>query len=96
MGLVLEGSVTIESNDASGNRTIISRVGRGWVTDYLNLERSALSKEPGKMQSAQHAVSRRRGNRRFILHLPAPFQTNHQAPGGERQAAEAVYFGRKS
>ena len=31
MGLVLEGSVTIESNDAWGNRTIISHVGRGQV-----------------------------------------------------------------
>ena len=29
MGLVLEGSVTIESNDAWGNRTIISHVGCG-------------------------------------------------------------------
>ncbi len=31
MGLVLEGSVTIESNDAWGNRTIISHVERGQV-----------------------------------------------------------------
>ena len=31
MGLVLEGSVTIESNDAWGNRTIISHVGNGQV-----------------------------------------------------------------
>ena len=31
LGLVLEGSVTIESNDAWGNRTIISHVGRGQV-----------------------------------------------------------------
>ena len=31
MGLVLEGSVTIESNDAWGNRTIISHVGGGQV-----------------------------------------------------------------
>ena len=31
MGLVLEGSVTIESNDAWGNRTIISHVGKGQV-----------------------------------------------------------------
>ena len=31
MGLVLEGSVTIESNDAWGNRTIISHVGQGQV-----------------------------------------------------------------
>ena len=31
MGLVLEGSVTIESTDAWGNRTIISHVGRGQV-----------------------------------------------------------------
>ncbi|MCR4707889.1 MAG: Crp/Fnr family transcriptional regulator [Clostridiales bacterium] len=31
MGLVLEGSVTIESNDVWGNRTIISHVGRGQV-----------------------------------------------------------------
>lgn len=31
MGLVLDGSVTIESNDAWGNRTIISHVGRGQV-----------------------------------------------------------------
>ncbi len=30
-GLVLEGSVTIESSDAWGNRTIISRVSRGQV-----------------------------------------------------------------
>ena len=29
LGLVLEGSVTIESNDAWGNRTILSHVGRG-------------------------------------------------------------------
>jgi CRP-like cAMP-binding protein len=29
MGLVLEGSVTIESNDIWGNRTILSHVGRG-------------------------------------------------------------------
>ena len=29
MGLVLSGSVTIESNDAWGNRTILSHVGRG-------------------------------------------------------------------
>ena len=31
MGLVLQGSVTIESNDAWGNRTIISHVARGQV-----------------------------------------------------------------
>ena len=31
LGLVIEGSVTIESNDAWGNRTIISHVGRGQV-----------------------------------------------------------------
>lgn len=31
MGLVLEGSVTIESNDAWGNRTIISHVGQSQV-----------------------------------------------------------------
>ena len=31
MGLVLEGSVTIESNDAWGNRTIFSHVGQGQV-----------------------------------------------------------------
>jgi CRP-like cAMP-binding protein len=31
MGLVLEGSVTIESNDAWGNRKIISHVGKGQV-----------------------------------------------------------------
>ena len=31
MGLVLDGSVTIESNDAWGNRTIISHVGKGQV-----------------------------------------------------------------
>lgn len=31
MGLVLEGSVTIESNDAWGNRTIISHIGQGQV-----------------------------------------------------------------
>ena len=31
MGLLLEGSVTIESNDAWGNRTIISHVGNGQV-----------------------------------------------------------------
>ncbi len=31
MGVVLEGSVTIESNDAWGSRTIISHVGRGQV-----------------------------------------------------------------
>ena len=31
MGLVLQGSVTIESNDAWGNRTIISHVGNGQV-----------------------------------------------------------------
>ena len=31
MGLVLEGSVTIESNDAWGNRMIISHVGQGQV-----------------------------------------------------------------
>ena len=29
LGLVLEGSVTIESNDAWGNRTILSHVGSG-------------------------------------------------------------------
>ena len=29
MGLVLEGSVTIESNDVWGNRTILSHVGKG-------------------------------------------------------------------
>ncbi len=31
MGLVLEGSVRIESNDAWGNRTILSHVGKGQV-----------------------------------------------------------------
>ncbi len=31
MGLILEGSVTVESNDAWGNRTIISHVGKGHV-----------------------------------------------------------------
>ena len=29
MGLVLEGSVTVESNDVWGNRTILSHIGRG-------------------------------------------------------------------
>ena len=29
LGLVLEGSVTVESNDAWGNRTILSHVGKG-------------------------------------------------------------------
>ena len=29
LGLVLEGSVTVESNDAWGNRTILSHVGQG-------------------------------------------------------------------
>jgi CRP-like cAMP-binding protein len=40
MGLVLEGSVTIESNDAWGNRTIISHVGCGQVfaETYVLLE----------------------------------------------------------
>lgn len=40
MGLVLEGSVTIESNDAWGNRTIISHVGKGQVfaETYAHME----------------------------------------------------------
>ena len=44
MGLVLEGSVTIESNDAWGNRTIISHVGQGQVfaETYALLENEPL------------------------------------------------------
>ena len=40
MGLVLQGSVTIESNDAWGNRTIISHVGNGqaFAETYALLE----------------------------------------------------------
>ena len=30
MGLVLEGSVTIENNDVWGNRTILSHIGKGF------------------------------------------------------------------
>ena len=45
MGLVLEGSVTIESNDVWGNRTILSHVGEGeffaetyaWLSDVVVL-----------------------------------------------------------
>ena len=44
LGLVVEGSVTIESNDAWGNRTIISHVGRGQVfaESYAMLDREPL------------------------------------------------------
>ena len=44
MGLVLEGSVTIESTDAWGNRTIISRAGPGQVfaETYALLDREPL------------------------------------------------------
>ena len=44
MGLVLEGSVTVESNDAWGNRTIISHVGKGQVfaETYALLENEPL------------------------------------------------------
>ena len=44
MGLVLGGSVTIESNDAWGNRTIISHVGQGQVfaETYALLENEPL------------------------------------------------------
>lgn len=40
MGLVLEGSVTIESNDIWGNRTVLSNVGRGqfFAETYALLE----------------------------------------------------------
>jgi len=40
MGLVLEGSVTIESNDIWGNRTILSHVGKGqfFAETYALLE----------------------------------------------------------
>ncbi len=40
MGLVLEGSVTIESNDVWGNRTILSHVGKGgtFAETYALLE----------------------------------------------------------
>ncbi len=40
MGLVLDGSVTVESNDAWGNRTILSHVGRGgyFAETYALLE----------------------------------------------------------
>ena len=40
LGLVLEGSVTIESNDAWGNRTILSHVGPGqlFAETYAQLE----------------------------------------------------------
>ena len=40
LGLVLEGSVTIESNDAWGNRTILSHVGPGqlFAETYVLLE----------------------------------------------------------
>ena len=44
MGLVLEGSVTIESNDAWGNRTIVSHVEKGQVfaETYALLENEPL------------------------------------------------------
>ncbi|MBR1693722.1 MAG: winged helix-turn-helix domain-containing protein [Lachnospiraceae bacterium] len=42
MGLVLDGSVTIESNDIPFDRQQLA--------DYLNLERTNMSKELGRMQ----------------------------------------------
>jgi len=44
MGLVLEGSVTIESNDIWGNRTILSHVGRGqfFAETYALLKNEAM------------------------------------------------------
>ena len=44
LGLVAEGSVTIESNDAWGNRTILSHVGRGqlFAETYALLEEEPL------------------------------------------------------
>ena len=44
MGLVLDGGVTIESNDAWGNRTILSHVGKGQVfaETYALLENEPL------------------------------------------------------
>ena len=44
MGLVLEGSVTIESNDMWGNRTILSHVGKGqfFAETYALLENETM------------------------------------------------------
>ncbi len=44
LGLVTEGSVTIESNDAWGNRTILSHVGKGqlFAESYALLENEPL------------------------------------------------------
>ncbi len=44
LGLVLDGSVTIESNDAWGNRTILSHVGKGqlFAETYALLENEPL------------------------------------------------------
>ncbi len=44
MGLILEGSVTIESNDIWGNRTILSHVGRGqfFAETYALLKNEAM------------------------------------------------------
>ena len=44
LGLVMEGSVTIESNDAWGNRTILSHVGRGqlFAETYALLDKEPL------------------------------------------------------
>ena len=60
MGLVLDGSVTIESNDVWGNLNTVSLqehsvefdipFDRQQLADYLNLERTNMSKELGKMQ----------------------------------------------
>ena len=43
MGLVLEGSVTVESNDVWGNRTILSHIGRG---QFFAETYAILPKEP--------------------------------------------------
>ena len=54
-GLVLSGSVTIESNDVWGNRTILSHIGEGqfFAETYALLEDETLPSAAGDRPSAR-------------------------------------------
>ena len=60
LGLVLSGSITIESNDMWGNRTILSNVGEGgfFAETYALLENEPLLVDSGQMKTAESSFLR--------------------------------------
>ena len=72
MGLVLSGSVTIESNDVWGNRTILSNVGPGQVfaETYALMENQPLLVDVTANED-NRILMLQVGNLRKLSHLPA-------------------------